>query len=248
LSQLLSDGKYAYATDLCSGTTGACNGIAFIGETGRASFVVDGDGVYFQHATNKVASGYIDTGATRFNTIEKKHFKFVKVRTSAPLNGYIAVSTITKNGTVASITTLTSETMADQDLTTNMTSAQEQLAFRFTLFRNATDATLGAGVIGYQIKALPVNKRTRSISIPLMCYDFEMDRYNIEIGYEGRAWERLSTLENLESEGNTVTIQDFTTGEQVEGWIEKLSFDRIQPSERRFKGFGGIVYVQVRTT
>jgi hypothetical protein len=153
-----------------------------------------------------------------------------------------------KNGTVASITTLTSDAIADQDLTTNLNSAQEQLAFRFTLFRNASDATLGAGVIGYQIKALPVNKRTRSISIPLMCYDIEMDRYNIEVGYEGRAWERLSTLENLESEGNLVTIQDFTTGEQVDGWIEKIAFDRVQSPERRYKGFGGIIYVQVRTT
>ena len=248
LSAALSDGKYGWTYDLNSFVSGNCDGVAFIGETARAAFVVDGQGVYFQHATNKVASGYIDTGAIRYNTMEKKHFKLIKVRVKSPMNGSVAISTITKDGTVNSVITVGSDAMADQDFTTNITTSQEQLAFRFTLGRSSTDATVGGGIVGYQVKALPANKRTRSISIPLMCYDFESDRYNIQVGYEGRAWDRISALENIEADGNTVTIQDFTTGEQVEGLIEKISFDRISSPDRRFKGFGGIVYVQVRTT
>ena len=116
------------------------------------------------------------------------------------------------------------------------------------MYRSVNDPSVGAGMVGYQVKALPANKRTRSISIPLMCYDFESDRFNVTAGYEGRAWEHLSELENLEALGDTVTIQDFTTGEQVEGLIEKVTFDRMSPPDRRFQGFGGIVYVQVRTT
>jgi hypothetical protein len=80
-----------------------------------------------------------------------------------------------------------------------------------------------------------------------MCYDIEQDRNNIMVGWDGRAWARLSAIENIESSGNTITVQDFTNGEQVEGLIEKISFDRISPTDRRFQGFGGIIYVTVRT-
>ena len=248
LSQALSDGKYAYATDLNSGITGACRDVCFIGETGLAAFTVESNGLYVQSATRKVASGYIDTGAMRFNTMEKKHFKLVKMRPKLPMDAPIAISTITKNGAVNSIITLANDQQADQDISTNIHASQEQLAFRFTLYCSTTDVSIGAGMVGYQVKALPANKRTRSISIPLMCYDFESDRFNITTGYEGRAWERLSALENIEAQGDTVTIQDFTTGEQVEGLIEKITFDRKDSPDRRFKGFGGIIYVQVRTT
>jgi hypothetical protein len=248
LSQQLSDGKFAWTYDLNSGVTGNCDGVAFIGETGRAAFIVDGQGLYFQHATNKVASGYLDTGAIRYNTMEKKHFKLVKIRTLSPLTGSISISTITKSGAITSISNVASDAAVDQDFSTNLISSQEQLGFRFQLNRNATDATISPIMVGYQIKALPANKRTRSLNIPIMCYDFESDRYNIQTGYEGRAWDRLSALEQVEGDGNTVTIQDFTTGEQVEGLIEKISFERVDPPDRRFKGFGGVMMVQIRTT
>ena len=248
LSSPNSDGLYPWANDLVSAATGSCNNVAFIGETNRLAFVVEGSGLHFQHPTQLVASGYIDTGAIRYNTMEKKHFKLVKVRVTSPFQGTVAISTIAKDGDVVSIITVGSEASADQDFTTNISEAQEQLAFRFTLGRSTTDSTKGGGIVGYQVKALPANKRTRSISLPLLCYDFEQDRNNIMVGWDGRAWSRLSKIEEIESNGNTITIQDFTSGEQVEGLIEKVTFDRISPSDRRFQGFGGIIYVQLRTT
>jgi hypothetical protein len=247
LSAPNSDGLYPWANDLAATATGNCNAVAFIGETGRLAFVVEGSGLYFQHATQLVAQGYIDTGAIRYNTMEKKHFKLVKVRIASPFEGTVAISTIAKDGDIASIITVGNAASADQDFSTNISTAQEQLAFRFTLARSTIDPSKGGGIVGYQVKALPANKRTRSISLPLMCYDFEQDRNNILVGWDGRAWSRLSRLETIESNGNTITVQDFTSGEQVEGLIEKVTFDRISPPDRRFQGFGGIVYVQVRT-
>jgi len=248
LSSPNSDGLHPWANDLASTATGNCNNVVFIGETNRLAFVVEGSGLYFQHPTQLVASGYLDTGAIRYNTMEKKHFKLIKVRVTSPFQGTVAISTIAKDGDVASIITVGSEASADQDFTTNVYTAQEQLAFRFTLGRSTTDSTKGGGIVGYQVKALPANKRTRSISIPLLCYDFEQDRNNIMVGWDGRAWSRLSKIEEIESSGNTITIQDFTSGEQVEGLIERVTFDRISPPDRRFQGFGGIIYVSVRTT
>jgi len=247
LSEPNSNGLYPYANDLASPDTGNCNGVAFIGETGRLAFVVEGTGMYFEHPTQLTTTGYIDTGAIRYNTIEKKHFKLIKVRPTAPFAGTVAISTINKDGDISSITTLGNAGLADQDFTTGISTAQEQLAFRFTLGRSSTDTSKGGGIIGYQVKSLPANKRTRSISIPLMCYDFEQDRNNIMVGWDGRAWSRLSALETIESSGNTITVQDFTSGEQVEGLIERITFDRISPPDRRFQGFGGVIYVTVRT-
>jgi hypothetical protein len=248
LSAPNSDGLYPWANDLSSAATGNCNNVAFIGETNRLAFVVEGSGLYFQHPTQLVAQGYLDTGAIRYNTMEKKHFKLVKVRIASPFEGTVAISTIAKDGDVASIITVGSSASADQDFTTNISTAQEQLSFRFTLGRSTIDTSKGGGIVGYQVKALPANKRTRSISVPLLCYDFEQDRNNIMVGWDGRAWARLSALEDIESSGNTITVQDFTSGEQVEALIEKVTFDRISPPDRRFQGFGGIIYVQVRTT
>ena len=248
LSSPNSDGLYPWANDLNSEATGSCNSVAFIGETSRIAFVVEGSGLYFQHPTQLVASGYLDTGAIRYNTMEKKHFKLIKVRIASPFEGSVAISTITKDGDVISVITVGNAASADQDFTTNVINAQEQLAFRFTLGRSSSDPSKGGGIVGYQVKALPANKRTRSISLPLLCYDFEQDRNNIMVGWDGRAWLRLNALENIESSGNTITVQDFTSGEQVEALIEKVTFDRISPPDRRFQGFGGIIYVQVRTT
>ena len=247
LSQQVSDGKFAWTYDLNSSLTGNCNTVALVGGTGRMAFTVNGQGLFFQHATNKVATGYIDTGAIRYNTVEKKHFKLIKPYVQAPFNGTMTMSTILKDGTVNGIITISSDSEADSDFATNMTEPQQQLGFRFTLNRSGTDSTLGPTLTGYQVKSLPANKRTRSIEIPLMNYDFESDRYNVTTGYEGRAWDRLQRIEQIESNGDTVTIQDFTSGEQVVALIEKISFEQMSAPERRFKGFGGVIYVQVRT-
>lgn len=66
-------------------------------------------------------------------------------------------------------------------------------------------------------------------------------------GYEGRASERLLSLETIESGGDVVVLQDFTNDETVRGVIESITFIRMTPPERRFKGFGGMILCQFRT-
>jgi hypothetical protein len=162
--------------------------------------------------------------------------------------GSMVISSKNIAGTVNSIITIDSATPAiNSDLSTNISIPQEELAFRFTFNRSSTDTTKGPELDGYQVKSLPAVQRARQLTIPLLDFDFESDRYGVMTGYEGRAWERLQTLETLEAAGDTVVIQDFTTGEQVNGVIEQLSFERTTPADRRYSGFGGIVYVSIRT-
>ena len=248
LSQETEPGRYAYAKDLSSGVTGSCRAVAFIGDTGRVAFAVADSGVYFEHATNKVASGFLDTGYIRYATIEKKYFKLIKPRFNTPMFGTCTISTKEIDGDVTSIITVANGTPAiNTDLGTNISSPQEELAFRFTFGRDTSDTTKGPVFDGYQVKSLPAVVRARQLTIPLVNYDFETDRYGIQNGYETRAWDRLQALESLEAAGDTVIIQDFTTGEQITGLIEQLSFERTTPSDRRYTGFGGIVYVSIRT-
>lgn len=248
LSAQISDGKFAWTYDLNSTTTGNCHGIAQIGNTGRMAFTVDANALYFQHATNLVSSGYLDTGAIRYNTLENKHFKRINVRLMSPVQGSVGISSIQKSGSVTSIITVTNDAMADQDIGTQISSAGlDQLAFRFTLNRSSSDSTKGPTFQAYQLKSLIAMPRYRVLEIPLMNYDFEADRYNISTGYEGRAWDRLQALESIEGTGDTITFQDFTSGEQVQCLIEQISFERMSSPDRRFKGYGGIIYVQVRT-
>jgi hypothetical protein len=248
LSQEVEPGRYAYAKDLSSGVTGNCRAVAFIGDTGRAAFAVAGSGVYFEHATNKTSTGFLDIGFIRYATIEKKYFKLIKPRFDTPMFGSCTISTKEIDGDVTSIITIAGSTPAlNTDLATNIAQPQEELAFRFSFNRSSTDATKGPVFDGYQVKSLPAVTRARQLTIPLVNYDFETDRYGVQNGYEGRAFDRLQALENLEAAGDTVLIQDFTTGEQVTGLIEQLSFERTTPADRRYSGFGGIMYVSVRT-
>jgi hypothetical protein len=254
LSQEIEPLRFAYANDLYYNEdqnryTTSC---AFIAGTNRLAFTTSNNGtngtVYIEDANTLTATGYITTGFIRYATVEKKYFKLIKPRFNTPMFGTCVISTKEVDGDINSIITIAGSTPAlNTDLATNISSPQEELAFKFTLGRDTTDTTKGPEFDGYQVKSLPAVNRARQLTIPLVNYDFETDRYGIQNGYETRAWDRLQALENLESAGDTIVIQDFTTGEQIVGLIEQLSFERTTPSDRRYTGFGGIVYVSIRT-
>ena len=254
LSQEIEPLRFAYANDLYYNEdqnryTTAC---AFIDGTDRLAFCTNNNGtngtVYIEDADTLTETGYITTGFIRYATIEKKYFKLIKPRFNTPMFGTCVISTKEVDGDTNSIITIAGSTPAlNTDLATNISSPQEELAFKFTLGRDTSDTTKGPEFDGYQVKSLPAVVRARQLTIPLVNYDFETDRYGIQNGYETRAWDRLQALESLEAAGDTVIIQDFTTGEQITGLIEQLSFERTTPSDRRYTGFGGIVYVSIRT-
>jgi len=248
LSQEVEPGRYAYAKDLSTQVTGCSCGIAFIGKSGKLAIAIDDASVFYEDSNQKVATGFLDIGYIRYGTIEKKHFKLIKPRITTPMFGSIAISTKTVSGDINSIITLTNATPAlNTDLATNINTPQEALAFRFTFGRSSTDTSKGPEFDGYQVKALPAITRSRQITVPVLNFDFETDRYGVQNGFEGRAWERLQALETVESFGDTILLQDFTTGETVLGVVEQLSFERTSPPRSGFSGFGGIIYVSLRT-
>ena len=68
------------------------------------------------------------------------------------------------------------------------------------------------------------------------------------IGFEGYALSRIQALEQMEAQGETLIIQDFTAGgEPIEAVVEQVSFVRTTPPNNGFSGYGGIITVTART-
>ncbi len=63
-----------------------------------------------------------------------------------------------------------------------------------------------------------------------------------------KAREENDVNTELEAQGETVIIQDFTAaGEPIEAVIEQVSFTRTTPPNGNFTGWGGILQITART-
>ena len=108
--------------------------------------------------------------------------------------------------------------------------------------------TTGDVMYGYYVQALPTPTRARLIQFPLFCFDSERDRLKNIMGFQGYALGRLQSLEQMEAQGETVIIQDFTAnGEPIEAVIEQVTFTRTTPPNGNFTGWGGIIQITART-
>jgi hypothetical protein len=249
LSQPLSGGGYAYATDVYADTaTGKVEGVANLSD-GRVAFCVHGDGLYIEHATELLELGELTTGIIRYETLENKAWKRLKIRTESALNGDIDIFRV-ENGVATSFRTVEqgSDTDYDYDLSSVFSDVNVEAQFKFRLNRNDTTASTGAVMSGYSVKALPTPTRARLIQFPLFCFDSERDRLKNIMGFQGYALGRLQALEQMEAQGETVIIQDFTAnGEPIEAVIEQVTFTRITPPNGNFTGWGGIIQITART-
>ena len=245
--------RFAYANDLqYTVTTGnVTTGVTTVGTTDRIAFCTSyanstNGHIYIESASTLVSTGYLKTGAIRYGTLEPKNFKFIRGRGTFT-SGSMDIQTVDSSGNTYNIITYNSAAGSPESSTLQPEGPQEFISYKFTLSRSTSDSSLGPVFKGYQAKALPATKRQRLIQFPVWCYDVETDRYSVQTGYEGRAWERIQLLEDLEAFGDIVNIQDFTTGERVQGLIERVNFTRKTPPSGKFDGFGGILSITVRT-
>jgi hypothetical protein len=210
------------------------------------AFAVTGDGIWIEKDTEKVSSGFIKTGFIRYNTLEPKNFKRLVGRGVFTF-GSMSLQTVDASGTIYDAVTYDSSVPAVEVATSQPAGAQEFLAYRFLLTRDATDSSKGPLFKGYQAKATIATPRQRIIKFPVFCYDVETDKYNVTLGYEGRANDRIGQLESIEENGDIVTWQDLQTGESRQVVIEQITFTRMTPPDRGFSGYGGTIDILVRT-
>ena len=249
----ISDLIFAYAWDVYDPDdtlghyTTTCS---FMGDTDRIAYCNAGNGsdgtIYIQSADELLPNGYITTGFIRYNTLENKIFKLVQPRVDTTLGAFNMYS-ISAENVEYNIGTFAQGDAVPEVNVNNPIGANQYVAFRFELFRDSTDSSLGPLFTGYQVKALPAIPRQRLIQYPVMCYDHEMDKFNNEVGFEGSAYARMSQLEAVENIGDTIRVQDFRTGESYIGLIEELDFINKTPTDKRFSGYGGLLLVTIRS-
>jgi hypothetical protein len=236
---------FPWAWDLiATGTTTTASQVAFFGNSDRAAFT-NGNNVWAE-STSLVASGYLRTGYIRYNTLEAKIFKLMQARVDTT-NGGILIQSIDSINNFYTIGNFSQQSAVPEININYPQTAQEYLGFQFTLSRSTTDTTKGPLFTGYQLKSLPAVPRQRLIQYPLSCFDHESDSLGVEIGYEGSAYARMSQLEAIESNGDSIQIQDFRTGESYIGLIEEMDFINRTPSDKRFTGYGGLLLVTIRS-
>ena len=268
LSNEIDTLRFAVAQDVyAENTVGTGYDVAFLGNSTQLAFIASsavhtagtGDaGIWLTSTTEVYPSGYIQTGYIRYNTLEPKNFKRIVGRGDFGIaassafpggitKGSMTITSIDDKGNQYDIVTYDNNIGTPESTITSPSGAQDAVAFRFTLARDATDSTLSPVFKGYQVKAVPATPRTRIIKIPLLCYDVDTDKYNVSVGYEGQGYEKLAALETIEANGDVVTLQDFRTGETVQCLVEELYFvNKISP-DKRLMNFEGVIIITVRT-
>lgn len=253
LSNELETLRFAWANDLyMDGITGhVTTGCAFANGTDRLVFCTAyassaNGGIYIEDDTTLRTSGYLVTGNIRYGTLEPKNFKRLLGRGDFTY-GSMTLETVDKNGVEYDHISYDSTIIPVEVTTSSPATAQEYVAYKFILYRDGTDSTKGPTFKGYQAKATIATPRQRIIQFPVYCFDLETDRYNSMIGYEGKAFEKIQVLEEIEETGDVLTWQDLTTGESRQAVIEQVSFNRMTPPDKRFSGFGGVINITIRT-
>jgi hypothetical protein len=248
LAEEIDSLRFAYATDAyLDGITGYATSVDFVGNTNQIAFTTSGsNGIAIQSTTTLAPSGYLTTGNIRYGTLEPKNFKRLLGRGDFTY-GSMTLETIDKNGVEYDHISYDISVPSIEVGTSSPATAQEYVAYKFILYRDGTDATQGPIFKGYQAKATIATPRQRVIQFPVYCYDLETDRYNSMIGYDGKAFDKVVALEEVEQGGDVLTWQDLTTGETRQAVIEQITFTRMTPPDKRFSGFGGVINITIRT-
>lgn len=240
LGQVIDNG-YAYAADLVTDSN-VPNGVAFVGTTGL-KFITSSSGTWVQHATQLAASGYLKSGLIRWGTGEKKQPVSLSIKSDTDSSGTLGFNLDDDNDQLITTGTIPFGPNTESTLASYVYPADVfQVTFNFT--RDTSDTTKGPILHEWQIRALPAPLRSRTITVPLLCYEEERDpNGNTRIS---NPWERIQYLESIEQNGGAVLYQDFTSGEERICVIRAIQFEQAAPPTFA-SGFGGIATVQLQT-
>ena len=234
------DSTYAYAADL-SIATGTPVAATVLGTTGRMVIATSAK-IFAESATVLATTGYVNSGYVRFGTTEKKQPVSFAVH-SGTAYGTLGVTVQSNDGDNVTFESIPQDRVLNIPLSSNML-PDTQFQVVTTLTRDSSDTTKGPMVEEWQLRSLPAPLRSRTITIPLMCYSEERDSLgNVRAS---DPWIRLRSLEQLEQSGGACLFQDFTTGEERICIVRAIQYDQSSPPTFT-EGFGGMVTVQLQT-
>lgn len=240
LGQVVGNG-YAYASDLVVDSS-SITGVSFIGTSGR-KFITTSTGVWIESATVKATSGYLKSGWIRWGTSERKQPVSLLLNSDPDNTGTLGFTVEDQDDQLISIGSVPLGMSTEITLAGYIQPA-DHFEITFNLTRDSSDTTKSPVLEEWQIRALPAPQRSRTLTIPLLCYEEERDpNGNTRISVP---WERISYLERVEQNGGAVLFQDFSSGEERICVIRAIQFEQAAPPTFA-SGFGGIVTVQLQT-
>lgn len=236
---------YAYASDL-SIDNSLPSGVAFVGTTGR-KIITSPTGLWVENATQLATDGYLKSGWIRFGTSEKKQPVSLALRSKLD-------KTLNADGSIGfTLTDQEENSLVIDRVPIGMTSEiyltatlQPSDHFEITYQLNAggTTKTSGPSIEQWTLRGLPAPLRSRTITVPLLCYEDERDSNGVS--RTSKPYDRLKYLETIEQTGGAVLFQDFSTGEERICVIRAIQYEQAAPPTFA-RGFGGIVTLQLQT-
>ena len=191
----------AYASDLMADVQGTVvdihefdNGVVF---------TVAGHGAYRPHPTDKVASGYLDSGIYRWGVPDAKFIPKWDLRTE-PLNGTVAIAVASDSGDFRTVGTQVLAGSLESTFDGFETKVFEAEA-RLTLTRSATDSTVGPIVTRWLGRAYAAPLRSQIFSVPLLLHhklNIRGNEYYMGVDAE------LNYLRDLVESPRVVTYQE----------------------------------------
>ena len=251
LSELDESGRAAWANDVRAPASqaGSVTGIA-VTNTNTIALALTGATARVYGSTTSSdleATGFIQSGAVRYGTLELKNFDSIRMEIGRPIKGSTTIKVVDRDGTATTVGVADAQANLDESFNIGYpTVPQQQLSVRLELSRDGSDATKGPVIQGWQMRALPAVSRAELLRIQLSCFDFERDQYGVLKGYDGSALARWQALSDTVNYGPTVKLQDLNTGEVLTVVVEELSFVQVSPPTDG-SGFGGAISVTVRT-
>lgn len=240
-------GRYAWSSDQTTGQTNGGRGRLAISKDGR---LLVGDsllGVYETSFTAgaKQGNAFITSSRIRFSTSELKVFERLRVETDGNGADTITGQVVSSTGVVTGV----NSTSTNFESRIGSTVAGKVSAYISVRLLFVNSGTTFKRLTGFQLKALPAQKRQRMERIPLLCFDIERDRNGRTVGHLNSAYDRLQALEALEEAGDVVTVErfgrGFTSADNRLAVIDEVRFQQTAVPNKT-NGWGGIALVTVR--
>ena len=244
---------FAHADDLVADAPGRCTSVTVIDDD-RLVLGVERGGV-FKQDTTFVSDGWLETGRIRLGTSEPKTWRDLRLVTKEDEGGYV-VAHANRGGDEVDPALWDQVVQVDgenPDLTGKVSSQPNEptsgiwLGIHLVASQDKTETPV---LRSYQLRAIPSPARTRLIQVPLQLFNSEQDRSGSVVGYTGYAFDRLQLIEALEANYAVVPFIDWTSGERLNTYIERVRFQRTAPPKHggidAGANYGGILTVTLR--
>lgn len=166
LSQLITEGVYAYASDIMATTQGSITSV--IEYKGRRYFGVSGEGIYAETDDN-VASGWLKTGLIRYGIADNKLAHHVELR-HARLSGSVSVELAADQGDFIELGTNSLEGTVVPTTAFKADNATNGTAFELQV--DLQNGVSGSPVIQHlELRSAVVPLRGETFLIPVLLYE-----------------------------------------------------------------------------